>query len=134
MNGIKHPYRAGVSAAALRTNICPCPATKVDLCPHAVMTWRNHRAMCHYAHAVPTALGVESTCCSPNRILGHWVDGASKASERLSWWLTGYQSPTAPRETSWGSTPQRGGAEHSANQNAAEDDPHVADHLPAHLA
>jgi len=53
VNGIKHPYRAGVSAAALRTNICPCPATKVDLCPHAVMTWRNHRAMCHYAHAVP---------------------------------------------------------------------------------
>ncbi len=53
----------------LRANVCPYPATKVDFCPHALMTWRNHHAVCEYAHTAHGTAGVETLCFSPHRIL-----------------------------------------------------------------
>ena len=51
----------------VRAYICPYPAANVDFCPHSVMSWRYHRAVCGYAVLARDSEGEHVLCVSPHR-------------------------------------------------------------------
>jgi hypothetical protein len=52
---------------------------KMDFCPHAVMTWRNHRAVCGYARTAHDPNVMAILCSSPHRVLRTRLDAVVQA-------------------------------------------------------
>jgi hypothetical protein len=65
-----------------RGAVCPYPATIMDFCPHASMTWRHGHALCAYARSTHDELDVDTRCISSHRILSEHMDPASKPGGR----------------------------------------------------
>ena len=76
---------------------CPYPATKMDLCPQAVMTWRNRRAVCDFAHAAHGSGDTAILCFSPHRVLRAPLDATSQAETYAATSRRDRAKPAAPK-------------------------------------